>query len=525
MIESTTVFTPILSLSVFISVYLWLKHFSAIWGLKMMRIIFLLTAGLCVTGPLATAGDEAKRLDHSEFFESRIRPILVEHCFRCHGPKKQESGLRLDSREGLLKGNDAGPVVVPGRPDESPLIEAIGHDGPVKMPPKAKLPAQAIADLTAWVKLGLPWPASGVGGAGGASVMSADTRNHWSLQPVKDRIRPVVKDAAWPRTSVDHFILARLEAKGLSPSPRADKRTLIRRATFDLIGLPPTPEEIEAFEADTTASAYDQLIERLLASPRYGERWGRHWLDVRDMPTPRATFYSRMPIFTGLTPTATTSSAPSITTCPMTGSSIEQIAADRLPAGQARAPLAALGFLTLGARFMGNFHDVIDDRIDVVCRGLMSLTVTCARCHDHKFDPIPRAIITPCTACWPAPASRRFHPRPTGHRTRRPIRSSSKSSKRGSGSSASLWRTSIGSWSQSSKRRVAEYLLAAQQALDQPTTEDFMLLADGNDLNPAMLVRWQAYLSRTRKGHDPVFAPGTSWQPCRRRSSRLASSP
>ena len=255
-----------------------------------MSISFLWAAGVCVAGSLASAGHEAgPPKEHTEprpvapqqaeFFEARIRPILAEHCFRCHGPKKQESGLRLDSRAGLLKGTDAGPVVVPGQPEESPLIEAIQHDAAVKMPPKSKLPPRAIADLTAWVRMGVPWPESTPGAATGRAGNVAAQR-HWAFQPVKDPPPPLVKHATWPRTSVDRFILARLEAKGLSPSPRADKRTLIRRATYDLTGLPPTPEEVASFEADTTAAAFDRLIDRLLASPRYGERWARYWLDV-----------------------------------------------------------------------------------------------------------------------------------------------------------------------------------------------------------------------------------------------------
>jgi hypothetical protein len=484
-----------------------LKLFSVIRNLNLICIIILLAAGLCVSGPLASAGDEAKRLDHNEFFESRIRPVLVEHCFACHGPKKQESGLRLDSREGLLKGNDAGPVVVPGRPDESPLLEALSHDGPIKMPPKAKLPAQAIADLTAWVKLDIPWPAHR--GAGGVSVMSSDSRNPWSLQPVKDLIPPVVKDAAWPRTSVDHFILARLETKGLSPSPRADKRTLIRRATFDLIGLPPTPEEIEAFEADTTPSAYDQMIERLLASPRYGERWGRCWLDVARYADTKGYILFQDANFHWAHTYRDYVIGAFNRDLPYDRFLIEQIAADRLPAGQAKAPLAALGFLTLGARFMGNFHDVIDDRIDVVCRGLMSLTVTCARCHDHKFDPIPAqdyyslygVLANTREPAIPPEADEAPHT-PVYPQF---VKELEVRQRKLSEFVADKHRELV----ESSKRRVAEYLLAAQQALDQPTTEDFMLIADGNDLNPAMLVRWQAYLSRTRKVHDPVFAP---WQ-------------
>ncbi len=487
-----------------------------------MRTFFFLATGLCLCGSLASAGDDtvapiasqtakAPSAQPTDFFEARIRPILAEHCFRCHGPRKQESRLRLDSRQGLLKGTDSGPVVVPGQPEESPLIVAIRHDSQVKMPPKAKLPAQAIADLTTWVKLGVPWPESSPGqarsGAGEPTKVSAAALKHWAFQPVAKRAAPPVKDAAWPRTSIDRFILAHLEARGLSPSPPAGKQTLIRRATFDLTGLPPTPEEIAAFDNDTAPDAYDRLIERLLASPHYGERWGRYWLDVaRYADTKGYILFQDADFHWAYTYRDYVISAFNRDLA-YDRFLIEQIAADRLPAEQGRRPLAALGFLTLGARFMGNSHDVIDDQIDVVCRGLMSLTVTCARCHDHKFDPIPaqdyyslygvlastrEPMIAPEVGNSPqTPAYRKFVQELESRRQKLDAFVTAKQHE----------------LIDSAKRRVAEYLVAAQRAIDQPSTEDFMLLADSNDLNPALLIRWQNYLARARTISDPVFAP------------------
>jgi hypothetical protein len=489
-----------------------------------MRTFLLIAIGVCLCGSPASAGDDAiasiasqtakaPSAQQTDFFELRIRPILAEHCFRCHGPRKQESGLRVDSRQGLLKGNDSGPVVVPGQPEESPLIVAIHHDSQVKMPPKRKLPAQAIADLTAWVKLGIPWPESSTGqvqsAAGEPTQVNAAVLKHWAFQPVAEKAVPPVKDAKWPRTSIDHFILAHLEAKGFSPSQPADKRTLIRRATFDLIGLPPTPEEIAGFEDDTAPGAYDRLIERLLASPHYGERWGRYWLDVaRYADTKGYILFQDADFHWAYTYRDYVISAFNRDLA-YDQFLIEQIAADRLPAEQGRRPLAALGFLTLGGRFMGNFHDVIDDRIDVVCRGLMSLTVTCARCHDHKFDPIPaqdyyslygvlastrEPMIPPEAGESPqTPAYKKFLQELESRRQKLDAFVTTKQQE----------------LIESAKQRVAEYLLAAQRAIDQPSTEDFMLLADGSDLNPAMLIRWQNYLARTRNIHDPVFVP---WQ-------------
>ncbi len=373
-----------------------------------MRIFLLLASGTILSGLVAAAGDEADRakagpppvadsVGHAEFFEARIRPILAEHCYRCHGSRKQESGLRLDSKEGVRKGNDAGPVVVPGRPEESPLIEAIRYDATVKMPPRARLPQQAIDDLTAWVRIGSPWPettrapSSSLEGRDGSTAIATASLAALGVPAGPGPAGAWVRDAAWPINPIDRFILARLEAKGLVPSPRADRRTLIRRATFDLTGLPPTPGEVAAFEADGSPDAYDRLIDRLLASPRYGERWGRYWLDVaRYADTKGYVFFQDADFHWAYTYRDYVVSAFN-RDLPYDRFIIEQLAADRLPTKTEtnQPPLAALGFLTLGGRFMGNFHDVIDDRIDVVCRGLMSLTVTCARCHDHKFDPIP----------------------------------------------------------------------------------------------------------------------------------------
>src|SRR5262249_37594048 len=209
-----------------------------------------------------------------EFVEKRVRPVFIQYCHECHGPAKQTSGLRLDTATGLKKGGDNGPVIVPRKPDDSLLIQAVRRNGDLKMPPKSPLPPQAVADLTEWVRRGAPWP--------GATQAPPDDarRRHWAFQPVADPLPPAVKGAAWPRNSVDRFVLARLESSGLSPSEPADKRTLIRRVTFDLIGLPPTPEEIDAFLSDESPNAWAKAVDRLLASPRYGECWARHWLDV-----------------------------------------------------------------------------------------------------------------------------------------------------------------------------------------------------------------------------------------------------
>jgi cytochrome c553 len=478
-------------------------------------MILLLAAAWGLYGSMpARAGDPARG---AEFFESRIRPILVERCTKCHGPKKQESGLRLDSRAGLLKGSDDGPVVAPGRPEESPLVEAVRYGGAVKMPPAGKLPDRAITDLAAWVEMGAFWPeaaaaSSTSSGVPDAAAIAAAARRHWAFRPIRDEPPPPVRDAAWPVDALDRFILARLEAAGLSPSPPADRRTLIRRVTFDLVGLPPTPEDVVAFEADPSPEAYVRLVDRLLASPRYGERWGRYWLDVARYADTKGYVFFQDADFRWAYTYRDYVIASFNRDKPYDRFIVEQLAADRLPTGDpstesSRPPLAALGFLSLGGRFMGNFHDVIDDRIDVVCRGLMSLTVTCARCHDHKFDPIPARDYYSLYGVL-ASAREPTIPPEAGSPEHTPVYEKfvgELDARRNKLAEfvAAKHRELV----DAAKRRAGEYLLAAQQALDQPTTEDFMLIADGTDLNPAMLIRWQSYLARTRKTRDPVFAP------------------
>jgi hypothetical protein len=326
----------------------------------------------------------------AEFFETKIRPVLAESCFSCHGPKKQQANLRLDSREALLKGSENGPVIVSGQPDKSLLIHALRQQGELRMPPRSKLAEPVIADFAEWIKLGVPWPASKDPIASKTLEASAG-KNHWSFQPVRNPPIPVVKSNAWPQTPVDAFILSKLEAKGLTPNPAADRRTLLRRLKFDLLGLPPTFEEVAAFEADKSADAYSKLVDRYLASPQYGERWARHWLDVaRYADTKGYVFEEERKYAFSYTYRDWVIRAFN-EDLPYDQFILQQIAADLLVAQGAAEPRAqaAMGFLTLGRRFLNNTADIIDDRIDVVSRGLQGLTVGCARCHDHKYDPIP----------------------------------------------------------------------------------------------------------------------------------------
>ena len=358
----------------------------------MMRALTLL--GWILTAGSIAAGENSPPMSpvlapQVEFFEARVRPVLAEHCYACHGEKHQRGGLRLDSAAAVLKGADEGPVIVPGKPDKSPLIRAIRRQGEIKMPPMDKLPARVVEDLTEWVRMGAPWPQTPVPSRA-ADLLGPSAPRHWAFQPVSRPQVPRVKHEAWVATPVDAFILAALENKGLEPAVPADRRTLLRRVTFDLIGLPPTPAEIDAFEADPAPDAFARVVDRLLASPHYGERWARHWLDVARYADTKGYVFQEERRY----PYAYTYRDYVIHAfnedLPYDRFIVQQLAADRLPADENREALAAMGFLTLGRRFLNNVHDIIDDRIDVVSRGFLGLTVACARCHDHKYDPIPQ---------------------------------------------------------------------------------------------------------------------------------------
>src|SRR5688572_29215530 len=337
------------------------------------------------------------------FFESKIRPVLVEYCYKCHSAQseKLKGGLHVDTREGLLQGGDTGPAIVPGEPEKSLLIRAIQYkDETMQMPPKQRLPDEIVNDFVTWVKAGAPDPRKGESEiAKGADYDYEAARSSWAFRKPIDPAVPQVKNAKWIRTSVDPFILAKLEAKGLTPTIAATKRQLIRRATFDLTGLPPTPAEIEAFLADDSPEAYPRLIDRLLDSPQYGERWARHWLDV--------VRYTDSLDSRGSGSEGDISEAYKYrdwvvqafnNDMPFSDFIVNQFAGDLLPApngGFNTNGVIATGLLAIGEWGTGDadkdkmMTDIVDDQIDVTGRAFLGITLACARCHDHKFDPIP----------------------------------------------------------------------------------------------------------------------------------------
>jgi hypothetical protein len=441
-------------------------------------------------------------LTAEDFFERNVRPILVAKCLSCHGPRKQESGLRLDSRAALLTGGDRGPAVDLKRVDRSLLLRAIRNDGELEMPPTGKLGDAELDAFERWIAMGLPWP----GHDSLAGSRAAAAADHWAFQPMLHPPLPTVRRAEWSRTPIDRFILRRQEQAGLQPALPAGRQTLIRRATFDLIGLPPTPDEVTTFVADDTPEAYDRLVDRLLADPRYGQRWGRHWLDVaryadnkgyvffEDKNYPWAYTYRDYVV------------AAWNNDLPYDRFVLEQLAADQLgttstaESGEASA-LAAMGFLTLGGHFMNNTHDIIDDRIDVVTRGLLGLTVTCARCHDHKYDPIPQgdyySLYGVFRSCYEPTLPPLVDPPP-------PTEAYQKFSTEMTKRHDALMAFVTGKHEElvrDGRTRIAQYLLAAHARFGQPPADNFMLLVDKGDINPTMILRWQRYLEDTSR--DP----------------------
>ncbi|MFO0802785.1 MAG: PSD1 and planctomycete cytochrome C domain-containing protein [Gemmataceae bacterium] len=349
--------------------------------------------------PLLAFPANAAEPVNAEYFEKKVRPLLLQHCTTCHGKEKQKGELRLDSREAMLKGGDNGPSVKPGDPDKSLLIKAIRYtDADLKMPKKAKLSDAEIEIFTEWVKGGAPWPAGGTAtptGPGDKFDLQARAKAHWSFQPIANPPVPAVANA---KTPIDAFLLAKLNAAGLSFSSPADKRTLIRRAKFDLTGLPPTPPEIDAFLKDDSPQAFEKVVDRLLASPHYGERQARHWLDlVRYAETHGHEFDFEIPDAWRYRDYVVRAMNADV---PYNQFLTENIAGDliakprRNPKDGSNESLTGTGFWWLGEGKHSpvdsrvDYAERTDNQIDVFGKTVLGLTLGCARCHDHKFDPV-----------------------------------------------------------------------------------------------------------------------------------------
>jgi hypothetical protein len=353
---------------------------------------------LAIVPCVAAAGPEPAIVER---FEKKVRPLLSSRCWRCHGPERAKAGLRLDSAAGVAAGGDSGPVVAAGDPRGSRLIQAVRYEGDLKMPPQGRLSDAEVAELTEWVRAGAVWPdgRNPVRTPAAAHPAEPGPGVSWAFRGPRDPSPPAVKAVDWPRSPLDRFILAALERNGLAPAPRADKRALIRRAAFDLTGLPPTPEEVEAFLADDAPDALARLVDRLLASPHYGERWGRHWLDLARYADSNGmdenVAYAHAFRYRDYVIQAFNADRP------YDRFLTEQLAGDLLPRAGDDATdderLTATGFLVIGPKMLAEDDpvkmemDIIDEQLDTVGRAFLGLTIGCARCHDHKFDPISTA--------------------------------------------------------------------------------------------------------------------------------------
>jgi cytochrome c553 len=336
-----------------------------------------------------------------EFFENKVRPVLVAHCYACHSAEasKLKAGLRLDSRAAILKGGDTGPAVVPGQPDESLLIQAVRYkDEDTAMPPKERLPQAQVTDLETWVRMGSPWPETAPGEAREMKEGFDWVRlrqEHWAFRKVAKPEPPALEDTSWVHNPIDRFVLARLRTAGLEPSQPAEKSTLLRRAYLDLTGLPPTPEQVAAFVTDPSPDAFAQVVDALLASPQYGERWGRHWLDVARYSDGLGGFLDAEALPEAWRYRDWVVDALN-RDLPYDRFVRAQIAGDLI--SEDRNLAIATGFFAVGPTYISDGGDpeataqaqaeTLADRVDTFSRAFLGLTVACARCHDHKFDPV-----------------------------------------------------------------------------------------------------------------------------------------
>ncbi len=467
----------------------------------MMRLLGFLVTWLACTAlhtacALEPEGSTEFAQQDLDFFEQRVRPLLIENCLSCHDDGTQESGLRLDSRAGALAGGDRGPAIVPGDPAAGLLMQAVRGDGELEMPPDDPLNEQQIAELVHWIEIGAPW--SDVR----ADAAPGDARNHWAFQPVQTPSIPPVSDTAWCLNPIDHFVLAHLEANQLSPSSPADRRTLIRRLSFDVTGLPPTPDEVATFVGDQHPLAHERLVERMLASSAYGEQWARHWLDVARYSDTKGYVYAREErnwvhawAYRDWVVRALNDDMP------YDQFVLLQVAADQANAPDAddRSNLAALGFLTIGRRFLGVSRDIVDDRIDVVTRGILGLTVACARCHDHKYDPIPTEDYYSLSGVFQSCTERLVRIDATA----RDETFENELAARQAALAAGVKKRRAEAAARA-RARVGDYV-CAQLELEKYPEEGFDVVISADDMPSAFVRRWRDYLQRARGRQDPVF--------------------
>jgi mono/diheme cytochrome c family protein len=440
-----------------------------------------------------------------DFFEKQIRPLLAARCQECHGPLKQWAGLRLDSREAMLAGGDSGPAIRPGDKEQGQLLARVrSSDADLRMPPPEAgepLTSNQINDLALWIAKGAAWPNETTT----AKTKEELWQEHWAFQPLREVTPPTLSDPTKIRNDIDRFVQAKLQVAGLTSSPQASREVLIVRAYYDLCGLPPTQAEIRQFVNDSAENAYEELIERLLSSPRYGERWGRHWLDVARYSDTKGYVYGReerrfihSSLYRDWVINAFNQDLP------FDRFVMLQLAADQLTPDDPAAQ-AAMGFLTLGRRFLGTNHDIIDDRIDVVGRGLLGLTVGCARCHDHKYDPIPTADYYSLYGVFLNCSERQIEVPGLAEKTE-----AAQTHRQGLQERLeklrNITQTARTEGNQRIRNRLKDYLLAQTEIEKYPEVA-FVQLTSKDELLPAIVRRWHAFLAGAEHRLDPIFLP------------------
>lgn len=462
-------------------------------------VSIVLTVALVASSNTRAAADSKL-----EFFESAIRPVLIQQCSECHGAHKQSGGLRVDSLSALLKGGDSGPAIIMGNAGDSLLIQAIQRSEELAMPPDESLAQRQLDAFTYWVNDGAAWPE---GLMQLESVKDSGWKQHWAFQQIQPQAIPKI-DNDWIQTPIDAFILQRLTSNGLQHSSEADPRTLMRRATYGLTGLPPTPEDIEAFVANDSFEAWSQVVDRLLKSPQYGEQWARHWLDVARYADTKGYVYGREERFWIHAWAYRDWVVRALNQDIAYDRFLQlQIAADQVEDSRPE-DMAAMGFLTLGRRFLGIKHDIIDDRIDVVCRSTMGLTVACARCHDHKYDPIPTAdyysLYGVFDSCYERVVA-------IGDQSSMDETFATELLKRQTTLTDARQKV-CDQASQRHRDRIQEYLIAQTDLAKYPQA-GFDQIIPPSDIHPRVVHRWNRWLHNAGRRHDRVFR---AWDEFRR---------
>jgi len=443
----------------------------------------------------------SKQAEAEHFFESKVRPLLLAKCVSCHGPKKQHAGLRLDSRQGILSGGDSGAAVVPFQPDESLLMEAVRRES-LEMPPDETLHADQVTLLSRWIIEGTVWPNDG---SDMVTPAAPDYQNHWAFRPIQRPEIPLVSDSQWPHNEIDFFVLHRLEREGFTPSPPASLDVLTRRIKYDLVGLPVTFDEIASLPKEQRSMVISDWIDEQLDSPHYGERAARYWLDVARYADTKGYVFFEKPEFRMAYSYRDYVIDSFNDDKPFHEFVREQLAADLIE-GIPHESLAALGFVTVGDRFKNDIHEIIADRIDTVSRGLMGITISCARCHDHKYDPISIEDYYSLYGVF----QNSVEPLQLPFRAGDDVSLKDPQALEIRQAAVNLenhYREKYEKLLAEGRERLAEYLALAQSQRGGVDAAAFDTITEGDDLNPELLLIWQQYLEDSERDNDPVFLP------------------